>query len=67
MAVLLLLLAAEMAAISIQQRAQRILVEKWKEGSLTSDELSYLKRANWFRRYVWRPTSHKVAVDKKMN
>lgn len=67
MELLLLFLAAEVAAVALQQKARQRIVEKWKEGSLSQAELQYLKQAKWFRKLVWRPTQRPVSGSKKNN
>jgi hypothetical protein len=70
MGVLLLLILAEIAVSSAlsqrQLKARQIVLQKWKEGSLSEEELYRLKRAKWFQQ-VWRPTYERVSSSKKNN
>jgi hypothetical protein len=53
MMVLLLFLAAEaliIAEANAENTARNQLIQKWKKGELSMDELLYLKTRPWFRK-----------------
>ena len=54
MGVILLFLAAELmlaAAAERRLKARRQLIQKWKRGELSMDELLYLKSRPWFQKF----------------
>ncbi len=63
--------AAEMilttAATQYQLYAQKQLITKWKEGSLTLPELMRLKRSPWFRKIYYKNRLEALLGDKKDN
>lgn len=71
MELLLLFLVAEIVwagtVSTLQIKARKALLQKWKEGSLTVDELKRLKRTPWFRNQIWKPTGQKISLEKKQN
>lgn len=54
----LLLVTVDLIAATIvgtlRIKAQEIVLQKWKEGSLSEDELRRLKKAKWFQEQVYR-------------
>ncbi len=50
---------AEMALVAtvntLQLQAQEILIQKWKRGELSVEQLKQLKTRQWFQRRVLKP------------
>jgi len=67
---MLLFIAAEVllttTITTVQIRAREKILQKWQEGSLSSEELKILKQLVWFRK-LWKPTTQIVSVQKKQN
>lgn len=71
METLLVFAVAEVAIMStlstLQLQAQETIVKKWREGSLTLEELKVLKSRLWFQRRILKPPKGKVSLEKKTN
>lgn len=68
MSVILLFLAAEFllaAAVEKRVKARQQLIQKWKKGELSMDELLYLKSRPWFQKQY--PPAKLLSVSKKIN
>lgn len=69
METLLVFAVAEVALMStlttLQVQAQEKLVQRWKQGSLTLEELKILKTRRWFQRRVLKPPKEKISSRKK--
>ncbi len=70
METLLVFAVAEIAIAStistLQLKAQETLLAKWREGSLSLDELKVLKTRLWFQRRVLKPPKE-IPKTKKIN
>ncbi len=64
--VLPFLLAEAVVMSTAVTRARGMILEKWREGSLSETELRRLKQAPWFRRQFLQRCS-KVTREKKTN
>jgi hypothetical protein len=71
MSVILLFLAAELflaAAVEKRLKARQQLVQKWKQGDLSMNELLYLKTRPWFQKlYPPAKLNHFISLSKKCN
>ena len=60
---------AEVAIMStlttLQRQAQETILRKWREGSLSVEELKVLKTRLWFQRRILRPPKQTVSLNKK--
>ncbi len=69
METLLVFAIAEIAVAStvstLQLKAQETILAKWREGSLTLDELNVLKTRRWFQRRVLKPPKDYLPRSKK--
>lgn len=69
MSVFLFLLLAEGALVAhanSQFKARKQLVQKWIEGSLSLEELNYLKESLWFKRQVLKPPKQVDLLKKNL-
>jgi hypothetical protein len=57
-------LAVSSSLVAVQQKMRYQIFQKWREGSLTIEELKRLKQMRWFRK-IWNPTKQKVPFHKK--
>lgn len=46
---------AEVALVALKIQAQNILIEKWKRGELSLEQLKQLKTRHWFQRRFLKP------------
>ena len=46
---------AEMALVAMQLQAQEVLIQKWKRGELSLEQLKQLKSRAWFQKRVLKP------------
>jgi hypothetical protein len=56
---------AEMAIVALQLQAQEILIQRWKRGELSLEQLRQLKSRHWFQRRMLRPPNKPVSRSKK--
>jgi hypothetical protein len=65
MGVFLLFLIAEIAVVVHQVKARQEILEKWKNGELSMEELLYLKTRPWFHKLF--PTPYPLTSHSKKN
>jgi hypothetical protein len=46
---------AEMALVALQLQAQEVLIQRWKKGELSLEQLNQLKSRAWFQKRVLKP------------
>jgi hypothetical protein len=46
---------AEVALVALKLQAQNTLIQKWKRGELSLEQLKVLKTRQWFQRRVLQP------------
>jgi hypothetical protein len=46
---------AEMALVALQLQAQEVLIQRWKRGELSLEQLKQLKLRAWFQKRVLKP------------
>lgn len=46
---------AEIALVTLQIQAQEILIQRWKRGELSLEQLKQLKSRHWFQKRVLKP------------
>ncbi len=46
---------AEIALVALQLQAQENLIQKWRRGELSIEQLKLLKTRQWFQRRILKP------------
>jgi hypothetical protein len=57
---------AEVALVALKIQAQETLIQKWKKGELSLEQLKLLKTRHWFQRRVLQPVKA-PSLSKKEN
>ena len=55
---------AEAALVALKVQAQNILIEKWKRGELSLEQLKVLKTRHWFQQRFLKPVKS-TSLSKK--
>ncbi len=64
METLLAFTLAEVALVTMQIHAQEMLIQKWKKGELSVEQLKQLKTRPWFQKRVLKPVKEPSSSKK---